>query len=210
MIKSIILNILEKMNKQHLLLARKPQREKVIYITFDDGPHPENTKEIFSILNHFNIPATFFWVGKHIEQYQDSIPEKFMDFHVIGNHSYNHDNYGQLKIEEIRSDIIKTESILDRLKGAGRTKLIRFPYVKYNFKIVPILKELNLRLVGWTYDSNDSEYKSQDSLIRFLHNQQVKNGDIVLFHEDYAHSIEALPVFIELLKKQGFSFSSIN
>src|SRR3954468_7630773 len=87
--------------------------EKVLYLTFDDGPHPEATPFVLEELQKHNAKATFFCIGKNVEEHTDIYLKIISEGHAVGNHSYNHVNGWKTKDEKYLDDIFSAKKIID-------------------------------------------------------------------------------------------------
>jgi len=193
---------------------------KVIYLTFDDGPDPENTPVVLAILKEKNIKATFFVLGTEIEKYPDLLKSIYDEGHAIGNHSYNH-IYSELYqstntyIEQLHHNDAIIKSILN-----VRPHISRAPggsAGSFTTAYWDILKKQGYIEVGWNISSGDASHAKADQLLNnIIH--QTKNNEflwshaILLMHDGKGHveTVKALPHIINFYKEQGFDFHVIN
>ena len=107
------------------------RKEKVIYLTFDDGPHPEITPWVLELLSTYNAKATFFCVGENIEKYPDTFNQILKEGHSIGNHTYNHLNGWKTSTSEYLENVDKAERAINHHTSERiQNKLFRPPYGK--------------------------------------------------------------------------------
>jgi len=185
--------------------------EKIIYLTFDDGPTPEITDWTLQTLANFNAKATFFCIGKNISQFSDITQHIVNGGHRIANHCYNHDNAWKSTAKDYLVSIKNTENLLERFQQNG-TKLFRPPYGKLTYKKVKQLRQKNYQIIMWDVLSNDvqqnvSPEKSLQTLLK-----KTKNGSIVVFHDSVKGSVtlkEVLPKFLKYFGGLGFEFRAI-
>lgn len=180
-----------------------------IALTFDDGPHPVNTLKLLALLEKENIKATFFCSGAECEKYPGLIKEIARQGHEIGNHSYRHKRLKEIGVEDYRGGILRTNEIIYKSTGI-KPRLFRAPYGELNLRMVMIVRSNKMIYAGWTIDSNDSYIKEKRLLIQHLSKQNIRKGDILLFHEDYEQTIEAMPEIVGVLKAKGFSFGTVS
>lgn len=196
--------------------------DKTIYLTFDDGPsHLTNT--ILDILKEEDVPATFFVIGTHIDEYKDVVRRAYNDGHTIAIHTFTH-NYKQIyeTEENYLDDLNKINNKIYELTG-HHSHIFRFPggssnlvSKKYNKGIITRLSETltknNYYYFDWNIDSGDasgklSSEKIYENSTKFLHS----GTNIILMHDAEAKktTVEALPNIIKYAKENGYTFSRI-
>lgn len=176
----------------------------VVAITFDDGPS-QYTEEIIKTLKDNDCNATFFVLGNKVEAYQDVIKQSIKDGNEIGNHSYNHKWLSRLSTDEVKEQIDKTQNILKETVGYTPT-LLRPTYESVNQRI---RKNTDLDIVLWTIDTKDWKIKSSDRIVEKIV-KSVSDGDIILMHDIFKRSSDALKKLIPILKEQGYQFVTIS
>ncbi len=181
--------------------------DDALYLTVDDSPSP-HTPELLEILARYHVKATFFLIGKHIERYPDYAKAIVQQGHRIGNHSYSHTR--NLHETFFRDEVIRTEQLLSTLCASctARQSLFRFPYGRFNFVSLRILKELNLTPVMWSLLTADFDASvSAEAVLNLL--RSATAGDIVVMH-DNEKSIQklraVLPIALGELSRR-FSFN---
>ncbi|WNS45026.1 polysaccharide deacetylase family protein [Paenibacillus sp. MMS20-IR301] len=188
-------------------------RSKSIALTFDDVPDPRFTPELLDVLHKYHVKATFFVVGSRAEKHPDLVARMIREGHVIGNHSYNHPEFSKLSMNEFRTQIIRTENILQLMAGY-KPRLIRPPYGDINEPQLRWARAHGYKLVNWNVDSLDW---------RGLSKTQVRNnilaragkGAIILQHggggkgSNLQGTIQALPEIISIMRKRGYSFVTV-
>ncbi len=180
-------------------------KEKVIAITFDDGPSTY-TNDIIEYLNKENARATFFILGNKVSIYKDTINKALKYGNEIGNHSYNHKWLTKLSIEEMLLQIEKkTQAIIE--ENTGYTPVSFRP--TYGSINNTMRKNVNLNIVLWTVDTMDWKYKSVDKIVSRA-TSKVKDGDIILMHDTHERTYNALLKIVPELKHQGFTFVTIS
>lgn len=193
--------------------------EKVVYLTFDDGPDPENTLAILSILKEKQIKGTFFVVGTQMEKYPDIIRRVYADGHAIGNHSYNH-VYRDLyqSPASYLAQLYRTDDIIRKELGV-RPRISRAPggsAGSFTKAYWDKLKDDGYIEVGWNISSGDASTAKAEQIVANIRYQLEQkflwNHAIVLMHDGRGHgeTVKALPHIIKLFKEQGFEFRVIN
>lgn len=176
----------------------------IIALTFDDGPS-EYTKQIIDLLKEYNCNATFFVLGNKVKVYKDTIKKSLNNGNEIGNHSYNHKWLSRLKVEDIKEQINKTQDILK--EEVNYTPILLRPtYGSVNKKIK---NNTNLEIVLWNIDTLDWKIKSSKKIAeRAL--SQIKDRSIILMHDTYKRTYEALKIMIPKLIDEGYQFVTIS
>lgn len=186
-----------------------PNSENAVFLTFDDSPHPIQTPKILDILKENNIKATFFCVGANIKN-NESIVKRIVDEgHQIGNHSFSHSGrFPLLCKHNMITDILQCQMAIEKATGQ-KCVLFRPPFGVTNPTVAKAVKCLNLKVIGWsirTYDTNKPTTKKlQRRIVRGL-----KPGAIVLLHDVLDNSDITLPMVIETIKSKGFTFAKID
>ncbi|WP_017212944.1 polysaccharide deacetylase family protein [Clostridium beijerinckii] len=198
--------------------------KKVIYLSFDDGPSETNTPSILKTLKDENVKATFFVLGKAIDQSEANknlLKQEVEEGHAIGNHSYSH-NYkylypnGSVNTNNFMSEINKTNESLKKVLGEDfSTRAIRFPGGHMSWKntgeVDKIMKEKDYHYVDWNALSKDAEgpHKNADQLTEEVKKTVGNKTKVVLLmHDTYGkeETAKALPGIIDYLKSQGYEF----
>lgn len=202
---NVLVPITHPMNPNKWLVSN----ENEIALTFDDGPHPENTAKILDILAKYNIKATFFLIGENVEKYPDLVRRISNEGHSIGNHSYyQKSNFGFLSAKKVKEALLNTEKTIETIIGK-KTKLFRPPYGVTNPNIAKAVRELEYKTIGWSLRSYDTKAKQPEKLLAKL-KKKMKKGDIILLH-DYSNStVNILEKFLAFAKENNFKFVNID
>jgi len=176
---------------------RIPAQEKVIYLTFDDGP-TARTHEILSLLDEYQAKATFFCVGANAEKHPDLIELLRKAGHSIGNHSYSHIKGLKTRTKNYLEDVEKANALL-------KTPLFRPPYGKMTWTQYQALKQ-KYRVVMWTHLSYDFDASMPEEKFYKRLFKQFQSGDIVVLHDNLKYfdkSLKMLKEILEWTKKEG-------
>ncbi|RUA30979.1 MAG: polysaccharide deacetylase family protein [Bacteroidetes bacterium] len=177
--------------------------QKYIVLTFDDGPNPNSTKALLELLERHEVKANFFLIGKHIEEHADLAKELHTRGHLLGNHSYSHTGFFPISsTKKLRREIEKTNKLLEAISLKKNT-YFRPPFGVTNPLIAKVVKDLNMKTIGWSLRSYDT-VKSKTQLIQKL-KSNLRDGDIVLMH-DIESSLDVVEKFIEYAKENGYQF----
>ncbi|GAA3968906.1 polysaccharide deacetylase family protein [Pedobacter ginsengiterrae] len=189
------------------LLWNKPRNEKVIYLTFDDGPIPNVTDFVLKTLKVFNAKATFFCIGDNITKHPDVFERVKNGGHAIGNHTFNHLKGWITDDETYIQNILKCQTIT-------QTNLFRPPYGRIKKSQIFNLKSKisNLEIVMWDmlsgdFDINLSPEKCYQNVIK-----HTRNGSIIVFHDSlkaFDRLEYSLPRVLKYFSEKGFTFSTL-
>ncbi|NBO57697.1 MAG: polysaccharide deacetylase family protein [Chitinophagia bacterium] len=182
-----------------------PVAEKILYLSFDDGPHPTITPKVLALLKQYNAKATFFCLGKNVEKYPDVFKSIQVAGHSIGNHSFHHLNGWKSNNQIYIDDVTKASSLI-------HSNLFRPPYGRLKFSQASALREKGYELIMWTVLSADYDQHitKEQCAMRVVEN--IKPGAIVLFHDSEKAEGRMLYALEELLKdatKKGLRFEAI-
>lgn len=186
-----------------------PTDENVVYLTFDDGPHPTITPWVLDQLKQFNAKATFFCIGNNVGKHPDVYRKILDEGHVTGNHTYNHLNGWKTDDKKYIDDIAAAAQLV-------KSNLFRPPYgkikIRQSKKIGDVLQTKNPKIIMWDVLSADfdSSFSPEQCLNNVLEN--VSAGSIIVFHDSdkaFTNLEYALPKTLKSLKDAGFAFKKI-
>lgn len=192
-------------------ISRLPTGDKKVALTFDDGPDSRATMRVLDILEYYDIPATFFMIGQNIDRHMDVVYRAIQSGHEIANHSWSHLRPTSISVQELINEAEKTRA---RLVEMGiDTHIFRPPYGLITPRQMEALKALGYRAVIWSIDSMDW-YTSNPQEIAQCVISNVHPGAIILMHcaggrDNRSGTIEALPMIISALKREGYEFVTI-
>ncbi|GGI12627.1 polysaccharide deacetylase family protein [Gottfriedia solisilvae] len=206
-------NLQEQQNKNNQSNNKQQinQDQKVVYLTFDDGPSAL-TNQILDVLNREKIHATFFMIGKNLYDHQQAVKRAVQEGNYIGAHSMTH-NYNRLyKQGFFVSEMEQTLSIINHLTGEN-TRLVRAPYGSrpgLSLKLRHDSANAGLKIWDWNVDTHDWENTANAStVINEVKKQATKNNEVILLHEKQA-TLDALPEIISYLRAKGYAFKVYN
>jgi peptidoglycan-N-acetylglucosamine deacetylase len=183
-----------------------PATSKTLYLTFDDGPHPEITPWVLETLHAFQAKATFFCIGNNVASHADTYAQILTAGHATGNHTFHHLNGWKTDDKTYFADIADAQRYID-------SKLFRPPYGKISrFQAKQLQEHAGFKVVMWSVLSGDfDETLSAEKCFEVVR-KYARDGSIIVFHDSekaFPRLREALPKFLELTKNQGFKFESI-
>ncbi len=183
--------------------------EKVVALTFDDGPWKQTTEQILDILKQNNIKSTFYFVGQAIQENPTIARKVFEEGHAIGNHTWRHP-MENIDAATAAQELGNTARLIYEATGGVRTYLMRPPGGNLEGELANYAKQQGYMVNMWSADSSD--YLVSAPLIVDNVLSQVKPGGIVLMHDgggDRAATVEALPQIISTLQRQGYKFVTV-
>lgn len=177
----------------------------VIALTFDDGPFTAVTNRILDVLMEYDAGATFFVVGSRIEMYSDTLKRIYENGFEVANHTWSHKNLDKLADEEIEKEIGDTEDMLNKYIPVENI-LLRPPYGSANETVRALA---GTSLINWSLDSQDWKSRDADKIIRHVLDT-VQDGDIILMHDLYDCTAEAVESLVPELIERGYRLVSVS
>ena len=179
--------------------------KKQVAISFDAAWGNDDTEELIKILKEYEVPATFFVVGAWVDKYPESVEALHKAGHQIQNHSNTHPHMPQLSREQMKDEIVSCNEKIKEITGKTPT-LLRPPYGDYDNALIETMNELKMATIQWDVDRLDWKENVTPDSISKRGTSKVKNGSIVLFHNNADHTPEALPTILKCLKDEGYEF----
>jgi polysaccharide deacetylase family sporulation protein PdaB len=182
--------------------------EKKIAISFDAAWGADYTEDLLAILKEHDIKSTFFLVGFWVDKYPEMVKRIDEEGHEIGNHSSKHPHMSQLSKEQIVQELTNTSNKIEAITKK-KVVLFRPPFGDYNNRLIETSRELGIQVIQWDVDSLDyKDYGKEEIVKRVL--SKVKNGSIVLFHNNATYTKDALPIVLDNLQKEGYKIVPIS
>lgn len=189
-------------------LCRAEKKEKVVALTFDDGPHRVYTGEVLDVLKDYRVPATFFCIGSEAEKYPEVVRRIFAEGHTVGNHSYSHaGRFPFYSLQHMEKDLRLAQEILERITGRPVT-LFRPPFGVTNPTIAKVVKKTGYRTIGWNIRSFDTREESPDRILRRIAGR-LEPGSVILLHDRLAGSAALLKRLLDELQKRRYRIISL-
>jgi peptidoglycan/xylan/chitin deacetylase (PgdA/CDA1 family) len=191
-----------------LFLSEGPSAGSKLYLSFDDGPHPEYTPRVLDLLTAHGARASFFLVGARAKQYPELVRRMVSEGHLIGNHSFSHPAFEQLPLAAQLKEVAQTDEVL-----AGFDGLAQHPF-RPPCGVLPIPLMLHFALHGrgiayWSFDSLDYQHRPTQELADLLRQMPPRAGDVVLMHDDSEHTMELLEILLPEWRAQGFAMDAL-
>jgi len=179
--------------------------EKIIALTFDDGPHATLTPRLLDFLQEQDVRVTFFVLGCNAKVQPDPPRRAAAEGHQVASHTYNHKDLTKLSAERLAQEIEDTNVLLESLTGARPTAM-RPPYGAQN---AAVQAAAGVPVIIWSIDPKDWSTRDADKTYSRIM-EKVKDGDIILLHDFYPETIEAAIRIIPALKAQGYTFVTVD
>jgi peptidoglycan/xylan/chitin deacetylase (PgdA/CDA1 family) len=183
--------------------------QKVLAMTFDDGPHPSLTPKLLDILKERNIKCTFFLIGQQVKMYPDIVRRIIAEGHEIGNHTWTHCSLTSRSDAQIRVELKKSEDAVYEVAGV-RPHLVRPPYGAINSRIKDLMfTEFGYSTIMWSVDPQDWR-RPGVSVVTSRLVSGAHSGAIMLAHDIHPPTITAMPPMFDQLLAQGYQFVTVS
>ncbi len=184
-----------------------PTNEKVLYLTFDDGPHPVATPFVLELLRKYSAKATFFCLGKNVASHPSIYSAIVNEGHAVGNHTFNHLNGWKAKDQDYFDDVIKARKYID-------SSFFRPPYGKITpFQAKHLAKPpLSFNVIMWDVLSKDYDVMLDGEVCAFNVLRHATEGSIVVFHDSekaLPRMQKALTATLQFFSEKGWRFDVI-
>ena len=193
---------------------RLSTKEKVLYLTFDDGPTPEITEWTLDELKKYEAKATFFCIGKNIAEHPEIFQNILEENHAVGNHTNNHLNGRKTKTAAYLQNIEEAENYFEKNRKSEiiNLKLFRPPYGRLTLSQSKKIRKKGYKIIMWDvlsadFDPKISNEKCLENVIR-----NIENGSIIIFHDSVKASEKlkfVLPKVLEYYSAKGYKFGPL-
>lgn len=178
-----------------------------VAISFDAAWGADKTEKIMSICKEYNVNATFFLVGFWVEDYPEIAKKIAENGFEIGTHSNTHPDMAKISAEKQKLELETSLNIIKKNTGVD-AKLFRPPFGAYNDSLISTAESLGLTTIQWDVDSLDWKGLSAMEITNRVLNG-VRNGSIILCHNNSDHILDALPIMLDRLQKKGYMVSCV-
>lgn len=192
-----------------ITFSRVPVAGKYIAITFDDGPHPQNTPRLLDILRARNIKATFYVIGRSVDLYPQIVRRTVAEGHEVGNHTHTHRLLSKLSDAEVRSELTRCRDAVSRAAGV-QMRTMRPPYgglLQRQREFVHA--EFGYPTILWSVDPLDWK-RPGPSVVTSRILSGTSAGGIVLAHDLHSQTVDAMPATLDGLLRRGFKFVTVS
>lgn len=190
----------------HPVVRHRGPRERV-YLTFDDGPHPQLTPRLLDALSRAGVQATFFMTGDLMQRHRELVQRVQQHGHTIGLHGSDHSHVGQLSVREQLHD-------LREMAQTARHFGLPFRFYRPPYGELSVVRILwcwlhRVRIVMWTVDSRDSHAASAQALQDQCAHWVIRGGDVVLFHDDTEATVDSMPALLDRFKRSQLELAPL-
>ena len=197
----------------HCLWCGDPN-SKTIALTFDDGPHPQYTPQVLSVLRRYNITASFFWLGNCVHRFPEVAKTVSEQGHWIGLHGYEHDSFPLLSPTQLKQSLEKTQVAIYNACNLSPEQVrdVRPPNGFFTPQTLKLLQQWNYRPVMWSVVPEDWVHPGVNVVVNRVM-KQVKNGSLIVLHDGYFGGkdvAETINILIPQLLQQGYKFVNID
>ena len=183
--------------------------DKVIALTFDDGPDEQVTPQVLDLLDKHQVKAAFFCVGSRVLQHPALVERMDKEGHIIGNHGFSHHFFFDLfSAGRIGEELVKTEKLVQRIVHK-RLQRFRPPYGVTNPVLAKALRRTNYKSIGWSLKSKDTVIRDEQKLYERL-TGKLGNAEIILLHDTCPHLVPALDKFIAYAQEHEYRFERLD
>ncbi len=187
------------------ILWKDSGNDQNIYLTFDDGPHPQYTKQVLECLRRHQTRASFFLQGEKVLLFPGIVEQIKKEGHTIGNHGFSHKSLFLQRKSWIAEEIKKTDRAIEKITGQ-KPVFFRPPYGRFDPGFQKIVQDLNHRLVVWSLLSYDFQGTDPQKIIRTIQTH-LHPGAIIVCHDGHENTpvmLEALPEILKNIREQGY------
>ncbi len=192
------------------VLSQATTHHHEIALTFDDGPYPYYTAQILAILQKYKVHATFFCIGKNVQNYPVLVQQEYAAGNTIGNHTWDHADLTKLSRVGVQREINSASVTIQNTIGVWPT-LFRPPYGAITISVRTQILQLHLIPVLWSVDTEDWQRPGKSAIVDVAL-ARASNGGIILMHDgggNRLQTVAALPYIIEGLRQRGYELVTV-
>lgn len=195
-----------------LVLWDVQTEEKVVALTFDDGPHPKYTAEILDLLQKYDAKATFFIIGANAEKNPDLLVRQYNEGHELANHTFTH-TYKIPSVQRLMKELEQTNELIFNITGY-RPTLFRPVGGEYTDNMINAAVENGYKVIMWSWHQDTQDWKDPgvNKIVRKVLDGTTP-GDVILFHDggvNRGQTVKALEQILPELQKQGYKFVTVS
>ena len=200
---NIVNNVIETAAENRLLpIYSVETNEKKVAITFDCAWEADDIQSIADTLESNEVKATFFTVGDWVKKYPEAVTILHDAGMEIGNHSDSHAHVNKMSYGENLEDMTKCNDRIKEITG-DNVRFYRGPYGEYNNTVISVAEELGMKVIQWNIDTLDYQGKTPDEMCKRI-KKSLRNGSIILMHNDTKHTSEGLQQIIDTIRGEGY------
>jgi peptidoglycan/xylan/chitin deacetylase (PgdA/CDA1 family) len=188
-------------------LCRAKTDEKIVALTFDDGPDASNTAAILELLDKYQVKAAFFCLGKKVVNQPGIVQKLHAHGHLIGNHSYSHHRWFDLfSTEKMRAELNATNEEIEKAI-AKKPVFFRPPYGVTNPNLSRAIAKTGMISIGWSLRSFDTIHPAEKVLSKLK--KRTSPGMVVLLHDTTEDIVPIIGDYLDWLRQEGFKVVSL-
>jgi peptidoglycan/xylan/chitin deacetylase (PgdA/CDA1 family) len=178
---------------------------KEVVLTFDDGPSPQDTREVLAALAKECTKATFFVVGEMVALHPEIVKEVAEQGHTIGTHTWSHPNLAKLSLDDVKREVEATFDAAQKASPEPIAPFFRYPYLSSSKTTVDYMKSRNIAQFAVDIDSQDWRVRSSKPVVaRVMAGLKARGRGIILMHDIHKWSADAVPTLLARLKAGGY------
>ena len=190
---------------RHVRIKRDITGKMLVALTFDDGPSNATTPRLLDILYEKDAPATFFMLGRMARNNPDIAKRAEKEGNIVASHTMYHQNLIRISANAAKDDIAESKAVFNDILGHEPT-LTRPPYGNINGTV---RDSVGTPMILWSVDTLDWQSKNVDDILAVT-KEQIHDGAIILMHDIYDTTVDAVPVVIDELRKEGYDFVTVS
>lgn len=184
-------------------------RDKLIALTFDDGPYPIFTPLLLDRLRDLHVHATFFLIGRDAQEWPGLARRIEADGNEIGDHTYSHPDLDHETPAQVREEILRGRDVLWQLTHDPSVRwMMRPPHGRYTLQTLSVAQQIGYHVILWTDDSGDWRTVTSEHIVAHVEHFATQ-PDIVLLHSGKLATIEALPSIVSAFEADGYRFVTV-
>ncbi|MGI5824333.1 MAG: polysaccharide deacetylase family protein [Bacillota bacterium] len=180
---------------------------KIIALSFDDGPDADTIDDYLAILKKYDATATFFMLGKNMEKHPEAVQKIIESGNEPATHTWSHKNFNKVSAEVIQADLEKSAAVFQQLVGY-KPYLMRCPYGNINDTVKALNSQMGMISAMWNIDTLDWKKNNPDSIVNSV-KAYAGGGQIILMHEGKDIDLQALPKILQWLTDEGYKVVSV-
>lgn len=190
-------------------IVRRPAGRGAVALTFDDGPNPAVTPRLLDALDRLEVRGTFFLIGSQAALHPSLVREIDACGHQVANHGHAHLDGRRVSALEVVEDAERAHACLEDILGRTLPRDYRPPYGTVNPAAFVKMAIAGFRYVFWSVDSRDAFCTTAEELADSFAKRTVRDGDVILLHDDYALTVDAIPSIVDRIRAAGLHFETV-
>ncbi|HXW50375.1 MAG TPA: polysaccharide deacetylase family protein [Candidatus Acidoferrales bacterium] len=196
-------------------VTRVPLQQKIVALTYDDGPNPPYTNEIVTYLHQQHVLATFFVVGRAVAAHPEVVRMEVRDGNALGNHSWDHAHLVLETPRHIRAELLMTDAAIVKATGV-HTRLFRPPFGARDYYVINVARRMGYEVIMWSVPLSRDWQNPPPELILDRVLPYVRDGSIIVLHDgnrgrpgNRAATVAATKLIVKALEAQGYRFVTV-